>query len=104
MSSFGDQLMVRYLDPAKLNLLLVPQADANRQRVRTLLAQVYEPSLLTVESVDAINVASQSFQVPVVEPAGVRGTWEKLIPTSERALYSFDIPVLAQGEVGLSLS
>jgi hypothetical protein len=96
MSSFVDQLMVRYLDAAQLNHLLVPQSDANRQRVRALLAQVYEPSLLTVESVDAITVASQRFQVPVVEPAAVRGTWEKLIPTSERALYNFDLPTPAQ--------
>lgn len=96
MSSFGDELMVRYLDPAQLNQLLVPPSDTNRQLVRALLAQVYDPGLLTVKSVDGINVISQSFQVPTVDTAAVRGTWEKLVPTSERAVYSFGLPVLAQ--------
>jgi hypothetical protein len=88
--------MIRYLDPANVDLLLVPQADATRQRAQTLLASVYEPRLLTVQSLDSITVTAKSFQVPVVEPVVVNGTWEKVIPQSERSLISIDLPAVAQ--------
>ncbi len=96
MTSFADQLMVRYMDPANVNLLLVPAADTTRQRAQALLASVYEPRLLTVQSLDSITVTAKSFQVPVVEPVSVNGTWEKVIPQSERSLISFDLPAMAQ--------
>ena len=60
MSSFGDRLMVRYLNAANVDALLVPPADVEKQRVRALLAQVYEPKLLAVQSVDAIAVTAKS--------------------------------------------
>jgi hypothetical protein len=87
MSSFADQLMIRYMDPANVDLLLVPAADATRQRAKALLASVYEPRLLTVQSLDSITVTAKSFQVPVLEPVSVNGTWEKVIPQSERSVY-----------------
>ncbi|WP_428338683.1 hypothetical protein [Mycobacterium sp.] len=96
MSSISDQLMFRYLEPVQLNQLLVPPSDANRQQVRALLAQVYDPGLLTVKSVDGVTVMSQSFQVPAVDSATVRGTWEKVSPSPERANYSFGLPIPAQ--------
>ena len=96
MTSFADQLTVRYMDPANVDLLLVPQADATRQRAQALLASVYEPRLLTVQSLDSITVTAKNFQVPVVEPVSVNGTWEKILPQSERSLVSFDLPALAQ--------
>lgn len=96
MTAFADQLMIRYSDPANVDLLLVPQADTTRQRAQALLASVYEPRLLTVESVDSITVTAQDFQVPVVEPMPVNGTWEKVIPQSERSLISFDLPAIGQ--------
>jgi hypothetical protein len=96
VSDFADRLMLRYLDPANVDSLLVPVADVNRQRVRALLAQVFEPRLLTVQSVDAVKVLNKTFQVPLVEPNTVRGTWEKLLPTSERAIASVEIPTVAQ--------
>jgi hypothetical protein len=88
--------MIRYLDAANVDALLVPPADANRQRARTLLAEVFEPSLLAVQSVDAVAVTAKSFQVPIVEPTALRGTWERLTPQSERALLSLDLPAIAQ--------
>lgn len=96
MTGFDDQLMIRYIDPANVDLLLVPQGDTTRQRAQALLASVYEPRLLTVQSLDSISVTAKSFQVPVVEPAGVNGTWEKVIPQSERSLINFDMPAIAQ--------
>jgi hypothetical protein len=96
MTAFADQLMTRYLDPANVDLLLVPQADATRQRAQALLASVYEPRLLTVQSLDSITVTGKNFQVPVLEPITVNGTWEKVIPQSERSLISFDLPAIAQ--------
>jgi hypothetical protein len=44
---------------------------------------VYQPQLLTVQSLDSITVTAQSFQVPVVEPMPFNGTWEKILPQSE---------------------
>jgi hypothetical protein len=89
MSGFVDGLMLGYLDPKNVDSLLKPRAGA-------LLAQVFEPRLLTVKSVEAVNVVTTTFQVPLVEPNTVRGTWEKLLPTSERALATIEIPALAQ--------
>lgn len=96
MSGFADSLMLRYLDSGNVDSLLMPAADASKARVRALLAQVFEPRLLTIQSVDAVSVLDKSFQVPLVEPNTVRGTWEKLLPVSERALATIDIPALAQ--------
>jgi len=96
MTAFADQLMVRYMDPANVDLLLVPQGDATRQRAQALLGSVYEPRLLTVQSLDSITVTAKSFQVPVVEPMPFNGTWEKILPQSERSLISFDLPAIAQ--------
>ena len=77
MGGFEDKLMVRYVDPQNVDSLLIPQTDTKRDRVRALLAEVYEPRLLHVESVDSIAVTSMRFQVPIVEPVSVNGTWEK---------------------------
>ncbi len=96
MTTFADQLMIRYSDPANVNLLLVPAADATRQRAQTLLQSVYEPQLLTIQSLDSITVTAKSFQVPVVEPMPLSGTWEKIIPQSERSQISFDLTATAQ--------
>jgi hypothetical protein len=96
MSDFADHLMLRYLDPGNVDSLLSPLADVDKLRVRAMLAQVFEPRLLTVQSVDAVDVLKKTFQVPLVEPNTVRGVWEKLLPTSERALASLEIPTLAQ--------
>jgi len=88
--------MIRYLNPANVDLLLVPQGDANRQRVRDLLGEVYESSLLNIEAVDSITVKAKTFQVPVVEPLDIRGTWEKVIPQGERAQASVTFPAIGQ--------
>jgi len=96
MTTLADQLMIRYSDPANVNLLLVPAADATRQRAQTLLQSVYEPRLLTIQSLDSITVTAKSFQVPVVEPMPLSGTWEKIIPQSERSQISFDLTATAQ--------
>jgi hypothetical protein len=96
MTAFADQLMIRYLNSAHVDLLLVPQGDTTRQRAQTLLASVYQPRLLTVQSLDSITVTAKSFQVPVVEPMPVNGTWEKITPQSERSFISFDLPAIAE--------
>src|SRR5207344_2038774 len=65
-------------------------------RAQALLASVYQPQLLTVQSPDSITVTAQSFQVPVIEPMPFNGTWEKITPQSERSLISFDLSAIAQ--------
>lgn len=87
--------MVRYLDSGNVDELLVPAADTTHQRVRALIGEVYETSLLTIESVDTVAVTDTAFQVPLVEPVSVSGTWEKVLPSSERALLRFEVPSLA---------
>jgi hypothetical protein len=92
MTGFSDQLMIHYLDPANVNSLLVPAADATRQRAQALLASVYQPRLLTVESVDSVTVTAQRFQVPLTEPVRVDGTWEKILPVAEQSRFGFEVP------------
>jgi hypothetical protein len=96
VTELADQLMLRYLDPANVNALLVPPADATRQRIRALLASVYQPKLLTVQAVDDVKVTATRFQVPVAEQVTARGRWERLIPSPEQALATVEIPALAQ--------
>jgi hypothetical protein len=96
VTEFADQLMLRYLDPANVSDLLVPPADSTRQRSRALLASVYQPKLLTVEAVDEVNVTATRFQVPVAEQVTARGKWERLIPSTEHALATVEVPALAQ--------
>ena len=97
VTDFADQLMVRYLNPANVDALLVPPADTARQRIRALLAAVYQPRLLTVEAVDEVSVRATRFQVPVIEPVTARGTWDREIPPpAERALATVELPSLAQ--------
>jgi hypothetical protein len=92
MDDFADRLMIRYLDPAQVDLLLVPEGDTARRRVRALLASVYEPQLLEVKSVDSVVVSAKNFQVPVSEPLTLLGEWEKLPPQPEQARISVETP------------
>ncbi|MFD8324387.1 hypothetical protein [Streptomyces lydicus] len=95
MNGFADRLMLRYLEPAQVASLLVPPDDPDRDRVRSLLAAVYEPSLLEVRFVDAVRVTATQFQVPVSPPVTVRGSWEKLLPDAAHARATVDIPAVA---------
>ena len=97
MTAIADQLMIRYMDPANVDLLLVPLADATKQRAQALLASSYGPRLLTVQSLDSISSSpGELARSPVVEPTTVNGTWEKVLPQSERSLISFDLPAIDQ--------
>lgn len=95
MNGFADQLMIRYLEPERVASLLVPGEDPDRNRVRALLAAVYEPSLLEVRFVDSIKVTGATFQVPVVPPMTVRGSWEKLLPDVAQARAALEFPAVA---------
>lgn len=96
VTSFADQLMVRLLDPADVQALLVPPADTGKQRIRTLLAGVYRPELLEVEAVDEVTVSATRFQVPVVEPARANGLLDQLSPSpGSRTQLSVELPALA---------
>lgn len=92
MDDFANRLMIRYLDPAQVDLLLVPPGDTARRRVRALLASVYEPHLLEVKSVDSVVVSAKNFQVSASEPLTLLGDWEKLPPQPEQARVSVEIP------------
>jgi hypothetical protein len=96
VTEFGDQLMVRYLSGANADSLLVPAGDTARQRVRALLAGVYQPRLLKVEAVDGVTVTGKRFQVQVVQPLTARGVWEKLVPAPERAMATVEVPALSR--------
>ncbi|MGW6915298.1 hypothetical protein ACWGB8_15990 [Kitasatospora sp. NPDC054939] len=92
MTSFSDRLMIRYLDPARVRRLLEPEDDPDRTRLRSLLAAVYEPSLMEVRFVDAVTVEAADFQVPVSAPLTVRGSWEKLLPDVAQARAVVEVP------------
>ncbi|MFI9328820.1 hypothetical protein ACIGZJ_14880 [Kitasatospora sp. NPDC052868] len=104
MTGFSDQLMIRYLDPARVARLLEPEDDPDRTRLRSLLAAVYEPRLLEVRSVDSVAVTATHFQVPVSAPLTARGSWEKLLPDTAQARAVVDVPALAPPQwIDLSL-
>ncbi|MFF7534716.1 hypothetical protein ACIP6Q_27815 [Streptomyces bobili] len=73
----------------------MPQEDPDRHRVRSLLAAVYEPSVLEVRFVDSVKVTARSFQVPVSVPMTVHGHWEKLLPDVAQARAAVEIPAVA---------
>lgn len=95
MKAFVDELMLRYSQPEQVAGLLVPRGDPDRLRVRSLLAAVYEPSLLEVRFVDSVQITGTSFQVPVRSPVTVRGGWEKLLPDVAQARATLEIPAVA---------
>jgi hypothetical protein len=88
--------MLRYLDAANVQALLLPPADTTAGRIRALLATVYQPRLLTVESVDEVDVRETQFQVPIVEPLSARARFEQLVPTTAQVIGTLEVPALAQ--------
>jgi hypothetical protein len=94
MSDFADQLMLKYMTPANVTALLLPQGDPQRLRIRQLLQSVYEMRFLTVREVDAVDVLRKEYQLSLREPSDVRGTLEKVLPDAERYFGSFTAPQL----------
>jgi len=104
MNGFADQLMIRYLAEEQVKLLLAPQEDTDRRRVRDLLASVYEPSLLEVRVVDDLTVKATGVQVPVTAPVTVRGSWEKSLPDIAQGRAGLEFPGIAPPQwIDLSL-
>lgn len=93
MNGFADQLMIRYLDPEKVDQLLMPLDDTGGTRIRALLATVHEPSLVEVRSVDRPMVTARRFQVPVTVPLTARSTLEKILPSAEQSRASLKISI-----------
>ena len=56
MSTFVDATLLKLTTPSELVTLLVPPADAERRRVRTLLAAAYDLSLGTIHSIQDVAV------------------------------------------------
>ncbi|MEU0740843.1 hypothetical protein [Streptomyces sp. NPDC006134] len=92
MSGFVDRLMIRYLDPVKVEELLVPADDTGQSRLRALLAAVYEPGVMEVRSTRKPVVTARHYQVPVTVPLAVRGSWEKILPAPEQTRAGLEIP------------
>jgi hypothetical protein len=62
----------------------VPPSDAERRRVRTLLAAAYDLSLGTVHSIQDVTVRAIEVERPVFPPERTRGTWTGTVPTYTR--------------------
>ncbi|GKQ37923.1 hypothetical protein [Streptomyces sp. A012304] len=92
MTGFPDKMMIRYLDPAQVGRLLRPEDDPESDRLRSLLAAVYEPSRLEVRSVDSVTVTAKDFQVPVSVPWRAHGSWEKLLPDVAQSRAVLEMP------------
>jgi len=78
--------MVKYLTPGNVSGLLMPAGDATHARLKSLLTAVYEMQYLQIMSVDNVNVLDTQFQVPIQRDTEIRGSLEKLLPSSERTL------------------
>ncbi|WP_395358452.1 hypothetical protein ACHGLA_01605 [Streptomyces sp. YH02] len=89
---FTDGLMLRYLRPENVEALLIPAADPERRRVRSLLASVYDPAHLDITSVESVHVDRTEFQTAVHASIAVHGSWDKSIPTTEQARAIVEIP------------
>jgi len=103
MPTFADAFMTKYLDPAEVDLLLVPAADPAWDRVRSLLEAVYELRHLDIEQVSGVEVLGREFQVPVREPLEARATWESIVPASERGIATLASPRHRTWWVGMEL-
>jgi hypothetical protein len=94
MSEFIDKLMVKYMTPANVKAVLMPAADPNGLLVQALLKSVYDTPYFAIREVDAIDILSQQFQVPIGDPIEVQGTFERVTPQAERIFASFTAPRL----------
>ncbi|MFE5590966.1 hypothetical protein [Streptomyces sp. NPDC056549] len=89
---FTDGLMLRYLRPENVEALLLPAADPERKRVRSLLVSVYDPAHLDITSVESVRVDRTEFQTAVHATIAVHGSWDKSIPATEQARATVEIP------------
>ncbi|MGW4699119.1 hypothetical protein [Streptomyces sp. NPDC004285] len=89
---FTDGLMLRYLRPENVAALLLPAADPERERVRSLLVSVYDPACLDIRSVESVRVDRTEFQTAVHATVAVHGSWDKSIPATEQARATVEIP------------
>ncbi|MEV6353094.1 hypothetical protein [Streptomyces hydrogenans] len=89
---FTDALMLRYLRPENVKALLLPATDPEHDRVKSLLASVYDPDRLDIRSVEAVRVDRTEFQTAVHATTAVHGSWDKSIPATEQARAIVEIP------------
>jgi hypothetical protein len=84
VSDFADALMLKYMTPAKVTSLLMPQSDPQRLRLRQLLQAVYEMRFLTVRQIDGVEVVRKDYQVSLRTAGEVRGQRQQVIPDTQR--------------------
>jgi hypothetical protein len=85
MSTFVDQLLLQFSDPAQLAQLLAPAADTTHQRTRALLSAMYDfPDSSTIHEVQSVDVRAIEVQRPLLPPGYTRGTWTQTIPSHTR--------------------
>jgi hypothetical protein len=96
MSAFADTVMLRLNDPANLQELVAPAADATHQRVRELFAATYALPFATLHDVLRVEVLASEFQRPLFPPRRLAGTWTQTIPSHART------DILYEGQDGLT--
>ncbi|WP_033283342.1 hypothetical protein [Streptomyces sp. NRRL F-525] len=92
MSGFGDRALLALSDPVVLGALLSPTDGPGDQRVRTMLASVYDLSAVRVDTVTGVRVREITLQRPLF-PAGRRdGAWSQLVPSYTRTELTLTVP------------
>lgn len=96
MSAFVDAVMLRLSDPANLQELVAPAADATHHRIRALFAAAYALPFATLHDVLRVEVLATEFQRPLSPPRRLAGTWTQTIPSHART------DILYEGQDGLT--
>ncbi|MEU1167396.1 hypothetical protein ACIPX0_09860 [Streptomyces sp. NPDC090075] len=92
MSAFGDRALLALSDPAALGALLSPTGGSGDQRVRTMLASVYDLSAVRLDTITDARVREIALQRPLFPTGRQDGAWSQLVPSYARTELTLTVP------------
>lgn len=92
MTAFGDRALLALSDPAALGDLLSSGDDSGDQRVRTMLASIYDLSAARLDTVGNARVRQVELQRPLFPTGRQDGVWSQLVPSYSRTELTLNVP------------
>lgn len=92
MSAFGDRALLALSDPVALGALLSPTGGSGDQRVRTMLASVYDLSAVRLDTITDARVREIALQRPLFPTGRQDGAWSQLVPSYTRTELTLTVP------------
>ncbi|WP_405975260.1 hypothetical protein OG496_47035 [Streptomyces sp. NBC_00988] len=92
MSAFGDRALLALSDPVALGALLSPTGGSGDQRVRTMLASVYDLSAVRLDTITGARVREIALQRPLFPTGRQDGAWSQLVPSYTRTELTLTVP------------